>query len=242
MLLRAFCLTSRRALEFSQVAHLPDRRTGDSRAFAFWNWKRVQALQAPGMDDLRLARPPRPRYSSHFANDATNLGVVEISDNTIAAVNSGEFGYSFGLYWPRQVYGRALEELTRQGAKAVAFDVLFAERRPDQPTVSLPDGSTIASDDFFALQLKKASNAILAADQDLLPDPLFRTNAWRIGNITTERDPDGVLRRDQAFTDYRDWHPFHQHDRGLQSRPDKNHGRTGQITFFRKGELRKSFS
>ena len=73
---------------------------------------------------VRLAH----NYASHSSDDATNLGVVEISDNTIAAVNSGEFGYQFGLYWPRQVYARGLEELSREGAKAVAFDVLFAEK------------------------------------------------------------------------------------------------------------------
>ncbi len=151
---------------------------------------------------VRLAH----NYASHSSNDATNLGVVEISDNTIAAVNSGEFGYQFGLYWPRQVYARGLEELSRQGAKAVAFDVLFAEKRPDQPPVPLPDGSSIASDDYFARQLKKSGNVIVAADHGLLPDPLFRTNAWRIANITTERDADGVLRRDQAFLEYKDWH------------------------------------
>jgi class 3 adenylate cyclase/CHASE2 domain-containing sensor protein len=151
---------------------------------------------------VRLAH----NYASHSSADATNLGLVEISDNTIAAVNSGEFGYQFGLYWPRQVYARGLEELSRQGAKAVAFDVLFAEKRPDQPAVLLPDGSSVASDDYFARQLKKSGNAILAADQGLLPDPLFKTNAWHIANITTERDADGVLRRDQAFSEYKDWH------------------------------------
>jgi class 3 adenylate cyclase/CHASE2 domain-containing sensor protein len=146
-------------------------------------------------------------YSGHSAHDATNLGVVEISDTTIAVVNSGELGYQFGLYWPRQVYARGLEELSRQGAKAVAFDVLFAEKRPDQPDASLPDGSVMPSDDYFARQLKNSGNAILAADHGLMPDPLFRTNGWRIANITTDRDADGVLRREQAFRDdYKDWH------------------------------------
>ncbi|MGP8201314.1 MAG: CHASE2 domain-containing protein [Limisphaerales bacterium] len=151
---------------------------------------------------VRLAH----NHSGHSALDATNLGVVEISDNTIATVNSGTLGYQFGLYWPRQVYARGLEELSREGVKAVAFDVLFAEKRPDQPEIGLPDGSSMSSDDYFALQLKNAGNAILAADHGLLPDSLFRTNVWRIGNIATDRDADGVLRRDQAFLDYRDWH------------------------------------
>lgn len=147
-------------------------------------------------------------YAGHTDGVATNLGFCEISDNTIAAVDSGEFGYQFGLYWPRQVYTRGLTELNREGAKAVAFDVLFAERRPDQPPMMLPDGSTIGSDESFAEELKKCGNVILAGDTGVLPDPLFQTNSWRIGNISTQRDPDGVLRRDQAFAVYNDWHPI----------------------------------
>ncbi len=147
-------------------------------------------------------------YASHSSTDATNLGMVEISDNTIAAVNRGEFGYQFGLYWPRQVYARALEELSRQGAKAVAFDVLFSETQPDHPAVQLSDGSSLASDLYFARQLQKSGNVIVAAGQGVLPDPLFRTNAWRIASMDADRDIDGVLRRDQVFTEYRKWHPW----------------------------------
>ncbi len=139
---------------------------------------------------------------------ATNLGVVEMNNNTIALVNSGALGYQFGLYWPRQVYGRALAELTREGAKAVAFDVLFAERRPDQPGIQLSHGVSMESDNYFADQLSTASNVILAAAHEVLPDPLFMSNAWRVGNITTDKDADGVLRRDQAFTNYYNWHPY----------------------------------
>ncbi len=180
----------------------------------------------------------RVRFAHNYAHstlgNATNLGVVEMSDNTIAAVKSGEFGYQFGLYWPRQVYARALEELTRQGAEAVAFDVLFSETRPDQPGYIQTDGLLISSDDFLANQLKSSGNTILAADNNLLPAPLFRTNAWGIGNISTQRDPDGVLRKDQAFTDYRDWHPIlKQVAAGLNLNLPKTRVEPGRISFFR---------
>ena len=40
---------------------------------------------------------------------ATNFGFVCIDEASIRAVGSGDFGYRYGLYWPRQVYeiGRA---------------------------------------------------------------------------------------------------------------------------------------
>ena len=108
---------------------------------------------------------------------------------------------SYGLKWPRQVYGRLVEELSAQGAKAVAFDVLFGELRPDHPLVQMADGSLIESDDFFALQCRLASNVILAATPDLMPPELFATNALALGDITTEKDSDGVLAPRQGLSD-----------------------------------------
>jgi CHASE2 domain-containing sensor protein len=146
-------------------------------------------------------------FESSASLNATNLGLAEISDNTIYEVKHGErdLGFDYGLYWPRDVYAAGLKELTQEGAKAVAFDILFAELRPDQSLVALPDGSIATPDDIFAWQLKASGNAILAADSEEMPHLKFRTNAWQVANISVDRDADGVLRRDRAYQDYRDW-------------------------------------
>jgi class 3 adenylate cyclase/CHASE2 domain-containing sensor protein len=141
------------------------------------------------------------------SNEATNLALVDINDNTIYEVKYDKaLGFGYGLYWPRDVYATALKELTTQGAKAVAFDVLFAETRNDQGTVFTPEGP-VTPDDIFAEQLKRSSNVILAADSEKMPNSRFGTNAWQTANITVDVDPDGVLRRDRAFMEYRDWAP-----------------------------------
>ena len=137
---------------------------------------------------------------------ATNLGFVCIDEDTISAVRNGEFGYNYGLYWPRQVYGRVVEELAVQGAKAVAFDVVFGELRPDHPLVKMADGALLESDEFLAVQMQRASNTILAVTSDLQLPELFRTNASAIGDIQTEKDSDGILRRVRAFRSFRRWH------------------------------------
>jgi class 3 adenylate cyclase/CHASE2 domain-containing sensor protein len=137
--------------------------------------------------------------------NASNLGLIEVNDATIAAVNSGELGFSYGLYWPREVYSRGLHELERDGAKCVAFDVLFAELRLDHPPVPLRDGTEVSSDEYFARQLKESGNVILAADQDVMPHRLFATNCSVVANISVSKDADGVLRRDRAFEDIRVW-------------------------------------
>ncbi len=147
------------------------------------------------------------RFRHAAANETTRLGLVEISDNTIYEVKNGRLGFDYGLYWPRDVYATGLKELTLEGAKAVAFDVLFADMRNDHPLVTLPDGSFAAPDDVFAAQLQTSGNVILAADSDVMPHAKFRTNAWKVANISVERDSDGVLRRDRACQDYRVWDP-----------------------------------
>ncbi|MGZ4986443.1 MAG: CHASE2 domain-containing protein [Limisphaerales bacterium] len=154
------------------------------------------------------ARVKMARSLEHKLSSATNLAFVEINDQTIASINNGLLGQKYGLYWPRHIYGRALKELSTEGAKAVAFDVMFGERRNDHAPVMMHDGSEIGSDEFFARELSASGNAILAADKDLMPHRYFRTNAWSVANITVQRDSDGVLRRDQPFKDYRLWHPF----------------------------------
>jgi class 3 adenylate cyclase/CHASE2 domain-containing sensor protein len=157
----------------------------------------------------------RVRLALRFpAPAATNLGFVSIEQGTIDAVLNGSLGYRFGLYWPRQVYGRLVEELHQQGARAVAIDVLFKELRPDHAPVQMADGSLPESDEYFADQLRRAGNVVIAATEDALPPGLFRTNAAAVGDISTEKDLDGKLRRARAFQWYRQWHPVFEQLQG----------------------------
>jgi class 3 adenylate cyclase/CHASE2 domain-containing sensor protein len=135
---------------------------------------------------------------------ATNLGFVEINDASAVKVLDGSLGFKYGLFWPRQVYGRLVEELALQGAKAVAIDVIFAELRPYDPSVVMADGSDRESDQFFADQMHRAGNVILAATTNTPPPALFFDNALALGDIVTE--PSETLRRAKAFRVYRHWH------------------------------------
>ena len=170
----------------------------------------VRLLRLDFFDRLeRMTYDLRARAALHFpAPAATNLAFISIEESSITAVRSGKLGYRFGLYWPRQVYGRLVEELSAQGAKTVAFDVLFGELRRDHPPVQMADGSLMESDDFFALQMHRAGNVLLAVEPDLVPPDLFLTNAFTPGDISTEKDSDGVLRRVKAFRFVRRWHPL----------------------------------
>ena len=174
----------------------------------------VHALRLDFPERLeRMTYDLRVRIANHFpALVATNFAFVAMEESSIRAVKSGELGYRFSLLWPRQIYGRVANELAEQGAEVVGFDVLFGELRHDQQApVLLNDGTgtnTVDSDDFFAAQLRRAGNVILAATPEVCPPRIFTTNALALGGISTERDSDGVLRRVQAFSDIRHWHPL----------------------------------
>jgi class 3 adenylate cyclase/CHASE2 domain-containing sensor protein len=130
---------------------------------------------------------------------ASNLAFVSMEDSSISAIRYGLLGRPYGLSWPRHIYGRVIEELSAQGAKAIAFDVLFGELRPDHAPVEMADGSLIESDDFFALKMRQAGNVILPYTPQITPPDLFTTNSLTLGDISTEKDSDGVLRRVKSF-------------------------------------------
>ena len=170
----------------------------------------VRLLRLDFFDQLeRFTYDLRARAALKFpAPAATNLAFVAMDDSSIAAVKNGALGYKFGLYWPRQVYGRLVEELAAQGAQTVAFDVLFGELRDDHPPVQMGDGSLVESDNFFAQQMRVAGNVVIAITPELRPPDLFATNALALGGISTDKDPDGTLRRVEAFRIYHHWHPL----------------------------------
>jgi class 3 adenylate cyclase/CHASE2 domain-containing sensor protein len=182
----------------------------------------------------------RVRQALHFpAPAATNLAFVYIDDASIDYVKTNhvpgkpdpELGYRYGLYWPREVYGRLTEELAAEHTKAVGLDVIFAERRSDHRPVQMADGSFKESDDFFGLQMQRASNVIIAATTDIIPPKVFTTNALALGHINTgnansDKDPDGILRRAKAFDTYRKWHPaFEMVEADPEYGVDLTHGR-----------------
>ena len=94
----------------------------------------IRCLNPDFLDQLeRMTYDWRVRAAQRFpAPVASNLAFVSMEDSSISAIRHGLLGRPYGLYWPRHIYGRVIEELSAQGAKTIAFDVLFGELRPDQ--------------------------------------------------------------------------------------------------------------
>lgn len=123
---------------------------------------------------------------------ATNLAAIYLDEESIEFL-----GNVLRAYWPypRQVHGRLIRELTQQGARGVAFDVLFAGLRPMDAPVPGPEDKLEESDDFFARWLREAGNVIIAEGEKAVPSPEFASAALAVGDITVPRDADGVIRR-----------------------------------------------
>jgi len=135
----------------------PFQRTPVWVAFGVIAWVcSLRCLQLDFFERLeRMTFDMRSRAARWFLSKvATNLGFIFINEESVKRVWDGSLGYHFGLYWPRQVYGRLVQELSAQGAKAIAFDVLFGEPRPDHAPVRMADGSLADSDLFFAMQMR----------------------------------------------------------------------------------------
>lgn len=171
----------------------------------------AQWAQLPVFERLEwMTYDLRVRQALKFNHqNATNLGFVSIDEDTIKLVRRSFFGPDGpGLYWPRHVYGRLVRELSDQGAKCVAFDVIFGELRRDHAAVPFGNSDTnwVESDEYFALECAAASNVVLATSQGLMPPPFFLKSAAAIGDVSTDKDPDGILRRVRAFRYYTNWH------------------------------------
>ena len=193
-----------------------------------------QALKWLAYDwEVRLAlRYPKP-CATNIAVVFIDEPTLELLRENTLGYEVGSIRFPF----PRHVYGRMIRELSAEGARAIGIDILLGETWRDTPPLfrrsealasgfresELPKGYIvddvdhpgrkinkvpIESDEFFAVQMRQASNIVLAAEltEAVVPPALFRTNAAAVGDITAEKDADGKLRRLHAFRDHRIWH------------------------------------
>ena len=178
---------------------------------------------------LRVANDFNPPVSD-------KLGFVFIGDDSIAIFSSGQLGtnFQFGLKWPRHIYGRVVRELKAQGAKGIGLDFLLGDHRPDHPPAFTPQGP-MDSDSFLTNEVQRAGNVVFGATREVLPDRFFKVKPENWGDVSHERDSDGVLRRDRVFDDYRVWHRLIEEEAMLGGLDLGNAiVQTNQILFHRK--------
>jgi adenylate cyclase len=144
-------------------------------------WPPTSILESNGLDLLFLLRGTRPV--------PPNICVVAIDEDSFWIRNLDP-----GATWPRALHGELVKVLAREGARSVAFDVLFDH--PGDP----------AQDAAFEAGLAAAGNVVLGSTVEQIEDPRFRQMrliepvaplakaAAAVGDVSLMEDRDGVIR------------------------------------------------
>jgi adenylate cyclase len=144
-------------------------------------WPPASVLENNGLDLLFLLRGTRPV--------PPGVCVVAIDEDSFWIRNLDPAGS-----WPRALHGELVRVLAREGARAVAFDVLFDY--PGDP----------AQDAAFEAGLNEAGNVVLGSTIEQIEDPRFRQMrliepigplaeaAAAVGDVSLMEDRDGVIR------------------------------------------------
>ena len=150
-------------------------------AMTYWA-PAVNLERRSGLDtlfSLRGVRTPPPEVC-----------VVAIDDDSYDVI-----GRDKSLAWERSRHAELIRTLRKEGAKAVAFDVLFLDPGAD------PD-----ADAAFASALADTGNVVLGATVVITEDPLFNQSqiqepyepfakaAARVADVNLPTDADGVIR------------------------------------------------
>ncbi len=144
-------------------------------------WPPSAVLESSGLDILFLLRGPRPA--------AERICVVAIDDDSYRVRGIDPAGT-----WPRGLHGELVRTLKREGAKSVAFDVLFEGEGDPVQDLEFENG------------LIEAGNVVLGTTVEQVEDPRFRQMiriepaepfaqaAAALGDVSLMEDRDGVIR------------------------------------------------
>lgn len=151
-------------------------------------WPPTAILEHSGLDLMFLMRGARP------VPPAVCIVAIDEDSFWVREVNPGGT-------WPRGLHADLIRGLARQGARAVAFDVLFEE--PGDPE----------QDAAFESSLAEAGNVVLGATVEQVEDPRFRkirliephgsfaAAAAAVGDVNLTEDRDGVIRYGRLLHD-----------------------------------------
>jgi adenylate cyclase len=150
---------------------------------ALTHWAPSASLEkAGGLDQLFLLRGPRtpPAAVCVVAIDTDSYTVLE-RDSLLA--------------WPRGLHANLVRTLKSEGARAVAFDVLFTD-----------PGEYPEQDAAFAKAIEESGNVVLGTSVEFTEDPLFVQSQVQepygpfmkatatVGDVNLPHDSDGVIR------------------------------------------------
>lgn len=124
----------------------------------------------------------------------------EDSDVVLVAIDEPSFA-EIGLQWPwpRELHAQLIDALRAAGARAVAFDVVFAE--PSDPTGDAALAGAMGPDVVLAADetISETAQGTLLTRTEPLPE--LRAAGARFGVASLSQDRDGVVRRLPRYPD-----------------------------------------
>jgi len=145
------------------------------------HWRLTAGLERNGLDLLFLMRGPRPAPAGVcvVALDEASYKVLSVAPTSA---------------WPRALHGELVRTLSREGARAIAFDVLFL------------DAGDPGQDSVLETALRESGRVVLGSTVDHVDDPRFREArllephgpfaeaAAAVADVNVATDRDGVIR------------------------------------------------
>jgi len=134
-----------------------------------WLWRWDQLLY-----DAQLRYTERPA-----ANDVV---IVAIDEESLAALGRWP--------WPRDIHARLVDRLSQEGAKAIALDVIFAERTQEDDSLV----RAVKNSGRVVLPILVEQPRLHGQFKETLPFPELASVAAGLGHVHVELDPDGIAR------------------------------------------------
>ncbi|MCR8921194.1 CHASE2 domain-containing protein [Dasania sp. GY-MA-18] len=117
---------------------------------------------------------------------ANDIVIVNIDEKSIATLGRWP--------WPRDKHAQLITQLQQAGAKAIAFDIIFADSDSNNPEADLAFAQAIADHGKVLLPLYIKQISLQGQVLEVPPAPLFYRAAHSIGHVHVAPNEDGVVR------------------------------------------------
>jgi CHASE2 domain-containing sensor protein/nitrogen-specific signal transduction histidine kinase len=134
------------------------------------------------------------RMDNLFYDAALKLWQRPAPDDVVIAAIDDDSLTALGRWpWPRAVHAQLLDILTRDGVRAVGFDIILSEADTSHPGDDTRLADAIRRNGHVVLPVFQSvlSSGTLA---DGLPLPAFAQAAAALGHVQSELDADGIMR------------------------------------------------
>lgn len=138
-----------------------------------WLWRWDQLLY-----DAQL------RYTERPAPD--DVVIVAIDEESLASLGRWP--------WPRSIHAKLVDTLTKEGAKAIMLDVIFAERTRENSAEDAQLVRAVQQSGRVALPVFVEQPRLGGQLKETLPFPELASIAAGLGHVHVELDPDGIAR------------------------------------------------